>query len=320
MEGNWLVCETVADDLSRLDGVLEPLTEDSDPELGEMLRHLLSRGGKRLRPALVLLAANSAPAGERSLRAAAAVEIIHVASLHHDDVMDRAELRRGAEAVSRRWGNAKATLSGIMLYARAHRALEPLGEEALGLAASASTRLCAGQLRESENAFNQALSLEEHLTVLDEKTATLFELAVRLGALAGGIAPSETEALAGFARGFGRAFQIRDDLLDWTGSANEVGKATKVDLRTGLYSLPLLLALRAGDDNSVQLEAILRKRALSEEDVADVANLVAPSIADAQAYLQEASSRAHGALGTLAPGPRRQSFENLIAHCAVRTR
>lgn len=284
-----------------------------------MMSHLLSLGGKRLRPALLLLARGDGEADEVGLAAAAAIEVIHISSLHHDDVMDRGETRRGAQSVNRRWGNGAATLSGTLLYARAHTSLRAAGDEAVRLAAVATSRLCAGQLRESENAFNQALSIEEHFAALDEKTASLFELAVELGAMMGGRPRRESKALGRFARRLGRAFQLRDDMLDWSGSPGRLGKATRTDLHSGIYNLPVLLALAARDAGAVRLEALLQKRALSDGDAAEVSLLVEPQLARVEDYVRAEAAAAIAALGPLPGGARRRSLERLVEFSVGRT-
>lgn len=315
---DWLVCEQVARDLARLPAALDALVAEQDPDLAGMLVHLLALGGKRIRPMLLLLAIGNAPVDATALRAAAAVELIHIASLYHDDVMDRGTSRRGAPTASRKWGNTEAILAGTLLYARAHRTLRHVGTEAVTFAASATARLCTGQLRELENAFNLALRVDAHLAIIDEKTAALFELAVQLGARIGHRSAIEARALQRFAAHLGRAFQLRDDLLDWTGDPALVGKATQADLRHGVYTLPLLLALAEDGPAARRLAAILTKRALTDADVADVTAHVTPMLPQAERYLAAELTRALDALAVLPPGACRQSLENLVHHCTVR--
>lgn len=321
---HWLICERVASDLNRLDGVFQSLVADEEAQFAELLAHLLSLGGKRLRPALLLLAASDenpgAAASDETLHAAAAVELIHIASLYHDDIMDRAETRRGAQSVNGKWGNGAAMMSGTLLYAWAQRLLRRIGLEAVQTAAAATSRLCAGQLRESENAFNQSLSITEYMTIIDEKTATLFELSVDIGCLAASVSAAEARALHAYAGALGMAFQLRDDLLDWSGDTVHVGKATQSDLRDGIYGLPILLTLEQRDERAASLGTLLKKRRLSDADITEVGKLGAAMVPEVETIMGNHVDEARRQLTILPEGPRRRSLDNLAAYCVARTR
>ena len=240
---DWLSCLAVRTDIARIDAALRAAVTTDDPALTSLAGHLATRGGKRLRPALLFLARGGEPADEVALRAATGVELIHLASLYHDDVMDRSARRRGAETVNARWGNGAAALGGTFLFTRAQRLLAGVGAAATEMAIAASARLCAGQLREAENAYNLELSVTEYLEILQLKTASLFVLAAQLGSLLAGAAPEHQSALADYAGALGLAFQLHDDVLDWVGQQAVMGKAANTDIRGGIYNLPILLLL-----------------------------------------------------------------------------
>jgi geranylgeranyl pyrophosphate synthase len=206
----------------------------------------ISAGGKRLRPLLVFLTAGeelSEAAEARLVRAAAAVELIHSASLVHDDVLDAAALRRGAPTVIAAAGRTIATATGDLLFSRAFAELAAGGEiddvRALSEAASA---LAAGELMQRADAWDATVPHDRYLHRCELKTGSLFEAACRLGALGGGGSRDVTDALAGFGRRIGLAFQLLDDILDVSGPASRTGKARGTDLLDGTVTLPLILA------------------------------------------------------------------------------
>jgi len=257
--------------------------------------YLISQGGKRLRPTLVFLGAGWGRWKPDMLRrAAAALELIHVASLYHDDVMDRATLRRNVPSVNAKWGNSLAALGGTFLVARAIALLGELGSEINQLTSEASLRLATGQLTEVENAYNLDLTEELHLEILQRKTAALFELPLRLGALLSGAPSAVVNALAVYGRNLGLAFQLTDDLLDWTGKTQTLGKETATDIKEGVFSLALLRGLRRESDVREALRSILSKAALSDVDVQNVreivsqAGLIASAAETAKAFARSA--------------------------------
>jgi geranylgeranyl pyrophosphate synthase len=220
-------------------------------EHGETLaRHAAATivaGGKRLRPLLVLLAAgdeaHGAAAEERLVRAAAAVELIHSASLVHDDVLDAAPLRRGIPTVMAEAGRTVATATGDLLFSRAFAELAGGGElEDVRALSDAASALAAGELLQREDAWNVRVPLDRYLHRCALKTGSLFEAACRLGALAAGREPALVDALARFGARIGLAFQLLDDVLDVSGPASRTGKARGTDLLDGTVTLPLILA------------------------------------------------------------------------------
>jgi geranylgeranyl pyrophosphate synthase len=210
------------------------------PRLGEEAEATLTAGGKRLRPILVLTAAGES-AGERAVHAAAAVELVHMATLVHDDVLDGAPVRRGRPTVVARSGRARAVGVGDLLFSRAFAELAVDGSEAeVTELSSASVALALGELAQRHDAYDTSLSEARYLWRCSLKTARLFESACRVGRLASG-APG-TEELASFGREIGLAFQLLDDVLDVTGPPERTGKARGTDLLDGTVTLPLILA------------------------------------------------------------------------------
>ncbi|MDX6607183.1 MAG: hypothetical protein QOD14_1723 [Solirubrobacterales bacterium] len=221
---------------------LAALSAGYGPRLGEEAEATLAAGGKRLRPLLVLMAAGEG-AGDRAVRTASAVELVHMATLVHDDVLDGAPVRRGRPTVVARSGRDRAVGVGDLLFSRAFAELAVDGGEAeVAELSSASVALALGELAQRHDAFDTSLTEERYLERCSLKTARLFESACRVGRLASG-APG-TEELASFGREIGLAFQLLDDVLDVTGPPERTGKARGTDLLDGTVTLPLILARR----------------------------------------------------------------------------
>jgi len=225
--------------MRELEARLATLAQSYGPTLGEHAGATIAAGGKRLRPLLVFVSAG--PGGsELALRAAVAVELVHSATLVHDDVLDAAVLRRGRPTVVAAGGRALATATGDLLFSRAFAELAGGGSaEAVRLLSDASSALVQGELLQREDAWNLATTRERYLRRCDLKTARLFDAACRLGALAGG---GDVRLLGEFGRRIGLAFQLLDDVLDVSGPAERTGKHRGTDLLDGTVTLPLILA------------------------------------------------------------------------------
>lgn len=234
------------DDLARLEPELRASVKSGDAFLDEVTTHLIDAGGKRLRPGLALAAATRGQGGATpdDLQGAVAVELVHLASLYHDDVMDEATVRRNVESVNARWGNLVAIVAGDFLLARSAEIAASLGTEIAGLLANTLGRLCEGQVAEVRTAYDVERDESQYFTAIAGKTAALMSTSCRIGALTGGLPRSEVEALTEFGRGFGMIFQLRDDILDVVATDEELGKPAGQDLAEGIYTLPVLLALR----------------------------------------------------------------------------
>jgi heptaprenyl diphosphate synthase len=284
------------DDLPRLEQALRAAVASEDPFLAEVAAHLIGAGGKRLRPALALAAAATGGGrpGEPVLQGGVAVELVHLGSLYHDDVMDEASSRRGVDSVNARWGNLVAILAGDFLLARASEIAASLGTEVATLLAATIGRLCEGQVGELQTAFSVDRTEAAYLRSIGGKTASLLATACRIGALTGGLGRAEVEALTRFGQAVGMVFQIRDDILDVVGTDAELGKPAGNDLVEGVYTLPVIRAL-ADPTLGPELRALLGKRLDQPErdkarDIVRASTGVAESLAVARRYADEAGA------------------------------
>jgi geranylgeranyl pyrophosphate synthase len=234
---------------------LAELSAGYGPRLGEEAEATLTAGGKRLRPILVLMAAGDR-AGERAVRVASAVELVHMATLVHDDVLDGAPVRRGRPTVVARSGRERAVGVGDLLFSRAFAELAvDGGEPEVAELSSASVALALGELAQRHDAYDTTITEERYLERCSLKTARLFESACRVGRLASGVPGSEE--LASFGREIGLAFQLLDDVLDVTGPPERTGKARGTDLLDGTVTLPLIVARRLDPElESVELRGL----------------------------------------------------------------
>ncbi|GII65583.1 geranylgeranyl pyrophosphate synthase [Sphaerisporangium krabiense] len=298
------------------------LRAPGDPFLTTVATHLLAAGGKRLRPRIALLAARFGdPDRPEVPRAAAAVELIHVASLYHDDVMDEAATRRGVPSVNARWGNRVAILAGDYLVARAAELVAPLGPAAAQEQARMMTRLVTGQLRETVGAGRDADPERYYMRVIADKTAALFALAARLGAQAAGAGPEAREALGAFGEAYGVAYQLCDDVLDIAGPDGRAGKPAGADLRQGVATLPVLRALRGRGRTPARLRGLLARGPVTDPGrLAAATRLLrrSPGLAEARAEVARHAGRARHALDALPGSPARAELIAMCAHLAAR--
>jgi heptaprenyl diphosphate synthase len=233
------------DDLVRLEGTLRRVVTTEDPFLSEVATHLIAAGGKRLRPSLTVAsaAAGGVEATEEVLLGGVAVELVHQASLYHDDVMDEATTRRGVQSVNDKWGNLVAIVAGDFLLARAAGIAASLGTEVAGLLAATLARLCEGQVSEVHTVFDVSRSEQAYMATILDKTAALMAAACRIGGLTASLDRRQVDALTTFGECFGMVFQIRDDILDVVATEEELGKGVGQDLERGVYTLPVLRTL-----------------------------------------------------------------------------
>jgi geranylgeranyl pyrophosphate synthase len=233
--------------MDRVELELVEVTSSFGPELAAPATHTLSAGGKRLRPLLVFICGASedraAVDSQPLLRAGAAVELVHMASLVHDDVLDSAPVRRGRPTVYASAGRETATATGDFLFSRAFALLGQNGDrEQVRVLSDACFALSRGELAQRQDAYARPLSVQRYLERCELKTASLFSAACELGSLAAGRTGPEAQALGGFGRRIGLAFQLLDDLLDIAGSTETIGKRRGTDLLDGTVTLPLILA------------------------------------------------------------------------------
>jgi len=249
------------DELSSLERRLTEAVSTEDPFLTQVARHLVDAGGKRLRPALTLAAAGAGSADgpvapDEVLLGGVSVELVHVGSLCHDDVIDEAATRRGVETVNAKWGNLIAILAGDFLLARASEIAAGLGTEVAGLLAATIAKLCQGQTLEIQAAYDVNRSETSYLAAIAGKTASLMSAACRIGALTAGLDRDQLEALTSYGHAFGMVFQICDDVLDVVGTDQMLGKPAGLDMVAGVYTLPVIRTL-ADEDSGAELRPLL---------------------------------------------------------------
>lgn len=238
-------------------------------EIGEYLR---GGGGKRIRPALLLLSSKLFPyKGRGAVRLGAVVEIIHTATLVHDDIIDEAQTRRGRPAANTRWGNSKCVLAGDWLYMQAFKiAVQERNFRILDTLIELTQQMVEGELLQMEK-LGHLISLDEHFDLIFRKTACLFSVCMRLGAILGGATPAQEEACASYGRNLGMAFQLVDDVLDLTASESVLGKPVASDLREGKVTMAVIHALeRCTPEEREQISTVLRDRAFNGVTHADI--------------------------------------------------
>jgi heptaprenyl diphosphate synthase len=296
------------------------------PFVTEAARHLLAAGGKRFRPLLVLLAAEAGdrPAAPEVLTAACVVEITHVGSLYHDDVMDEAALRRGADSANSRWDNLVAILTGDFLFAKSSELTAQLGPEAVRIQAETFTRLVEGQILETVTPGPDDDPLQHYLEVVAGKTGSLIATSARYGALFGGAAPEVVTALTQYGELVGTAFQLSDDILDIASDSDESGKTPGTDLREGVPTLPVLMARASGDPADARLHELLdpQRSDLSDDALhAEALDLLRkhPALDEARAYVVARAQEAKALLGVLPDNAVRSALEAFADVVAVRT-
>ena len=319
----------VSDGLSRVEEALREAARTEEALLAEASRHLIDAGGKRFRATLVLLAAQFGnPRDERIVPAAAAIELTHLATLFHDDVMDGAAIRRGHESANSRWSNMVAILTGDFLFARASRILADLGEEAIRIQADTFAQLVSGQIAETVGPRPGQDPLEHYLRVVRDKTASLIATAGRFGAMFSDSPADVVARMAPACHALGVAFQLSDDILDVASESAQSGKTPGTDLREGVRTLPVLHALRAAGADGAGPHAPDRLRELlTSADLTDpslhaeaLALLrVDPAMDAARADLRHWAGTARDQIAGLPDVPARHAFERLCDFVVERT-
>ncbi|MGI5246517.1 polyprenyl synthetase family protein [Dactylosporangium sp. CA-139066] len=316
---------SVAAILGDVEAVLIDSVHSANPLVTEAARHLVDAGGKRIRPMLVGLAAQFGdPTGREVVIAGAVVELTHLATLYHDDVMDEAPVRRGAPSANSRWGNALAILVGDYLFSRAADLAAELGVDAVRIQAATFSRLVHGQIDETAGPLDGEDAIQHYLRVLQHKTGSLISTSARFGAMFGGCSPEQVEALATFAETFGIAFQLSDDLIDIASDELQSGKTPGTDLREGVPTLPVLYALASSDDDAaaVRLREILAAGPVTDDALhTEALGLLRDSAALKQARetVRGYADAARGTLAALPDVPARRALESLCDFIADRT-
>ncbi len=257
------------DDLLRVEAELLRVVSATDDFLTEVASHLINAGGKRVRPGFCIAAAavhdfDGEAASIDVVRGGCAVELVHIGSLYHDDVMDGAATRRGVKSINAEWGNLRAILAGDYLLGRASELAAALGTEVAGLLATTITELCTGQILELESVHNADRTFEQYQRSISGKTSSLLATSCRIGGIVADIPRPTIDALSEFGRAYGMAFQIVDDILDIIATDEQLGKPAGTDLLEGIYTLPVIYSL--GDPGvAAELRSLLRSGITVEE-------------------------------------------------------
>jgi len=305
--------------LDQVDEVLHSVLASDIEFVKATALHLVNAGGKRVRPLLTLLAAQFGdPKRQDVIIAAAAVELVHIATLYHDDVMDEATMRRGAASANARWDNTVAILAGDYLFAHASRLVSDLGTDAARIIAETFAELVSGQMRETIGPSGDEDRVAHHLSVISQKTGSLFATAARYGGMCSGAAPEQVAALRNYAEIIGAAFQISDDIIDIASPSTESGKTPGTDLREGVPTLPTLYAQAQGSPRLKELLAA----PITEDDLVDEALRLlreSPALEQARQTVQGYADRAREQLRLLPECPAREALSLLTDYLIDRT-
>jgi heptaprenyl diphosphate synthase len=291
--------------------------------VAETSLHLIDAGGKRFRPLFTLLGAQMGPRpdADEVRTAAAVVELIHLATLYHDDVMDSATMRRGAESANSRWDNTVAILTGDFLFAHASRLVADLGPDAVRIIAETFAELVTGQMRETRGPRPGEDPVEHYLTVVAEKTGSLIATAGRYGGMFAGCPPEHVESLRRFGAVIGTAFQISDDVIDIASPSDSSGKNPGTDLREGVHTLPMLYALQGEGRDADRLRVLLAHPLTDDAEVAEALELlrVGPGLASARDILADQAAIARAELDKLPACPASDALSALTTYVIDRT-
>jgi heptaprenyl diphosphate synthase len=310
---------------ARLDDVESALAlavRSDDEFVAAVARHLVDAGGKRFRPLIAVLAAHfGRPDTAEVVKSAVVMELTHLATLYHDDVMDDADVRRGATSANARWGNTVAILTGDFLFSRASNILADLGPEAVRIQASTFERLVVGQIRETVGPSPEADPVAHHLAVLADKTGSLIAASAELGGLFGGVERTVVDALREYGEQIGVAFQLSDDILDLTSDGTQSGKTPGTDLREGIRTLAALSVLAGDDPAEARLRDLVSRPLPDAAEHAEALGDLRESagLAQARRTLELYAYAARAALMPLPDVPARGALDALCDFVMVRT-
>jgi octaprenyl-diphosphate synthase len=313
-----LTDDPVAAHMARVDTEIAERLHSDVALINQIAHYIVSAGGKRIRPRLVLLFANALGyQGVHQYTLAATVEFIHTATLLHDDVVDESMLRRGRQTANAVFGNAASVLVGDFLYSRAFQMMVSVGDlRVLDVLADATNVIAEGEVLQLMNMHDPDLAVDEYLRVIRSKTAKLFEASARLGAMLAGAGPAVEQSCAAFGRSLGTAFQLVDDLLDYDGQTQALGKNVGDDLREGKPTLPLLAAMA----QATEAERELIRHAIVHGEVSRLGEIVAVvrrtgALDTARELARREADVARAALAPLPPSP----FHDALLELCVRS-
>ncbi|WP_228800109.1 polyprenyl synthetase family protein [Nocardia farcinica] len=320
--GDAELAATVRNGLEEVEKLLIAELSDGEDFLQDAALHLAKAGGKRFRPLFTILTGQLGPrpTDPALITAGTVVELVHLATLYHDDVMDEATMRRGAPSVNSRWGNNIAILAGDYLFAHASRLTSTLGPDAVRIIAETFAELVTGQMRETMGARESQDPVEHYLRVVWEKTGSLIAAAGRFGGTFSGADTAHIERLARLGDAVGTAFQISDDIIDISSASEQSGKTPGTDLREGVHTLPVLYALREEGAEADRLRTLLDHPLHSDDEVAEALELLGRSqgMVLAKEKLQYYADQAYAELAALPSGPANDALEQLVRYTIER--
>jgi octaprenyl-diphosphate synthase len=314
----------VAPDMERVNGAILSRTGSEVTMIPEVANHLITSGGKRLRPMLtVAMAALTGYAGDGHVKLAAAVEFMHTATLLHDDVVDGSEMRRGRLAARMLWGNEASVLVGDFLLGQAFKMMVEVGSlQALGILSSAAAVIAEGEVMQLAAAKNTATTEDEYLAVIRAKTAELFAAACEVGPTLSARPKAEQAACRSFGMNLGVAFQLVDDALDYGGKAAKLGKNIGDDFREGKVTLPVVLSFRRGSEGERAFWVrTIEKGEVADNDLETAVGLITKhrAIEDTITRAQHYGAIAKDALALFPASPMKQALEEAVEFCTART-
>jgi octaprenyl-diphosphate synthase len=314
----------VAADMERVNGAILARTGSEVAMIPEVAKHLINSGGKRLRPILTLALARLAGyGGEGHIKLAAAVEFMHTATLLHDDVVDESELRRGRLAARMLWGNEASVLVGDFLLGQAFKMMVEVGSlKALEILSSAAAVIAEGEVMQLAAAKNTATTEDEYIAVIRAKTAELFAAACEVGPVLAGRNKAEQAACRSFGMNLGITFQLVDDVLDYGGTAQKLGKNIGDDFREGKITLPVVLAFRRGGDSEREFwRRTLERGETTDADLEHAVGLMSKhhALDDTLGRAQHYGAIARDALALFSDSPMKAALIETVDFCIART-
>jgi geranylgeranyl pyrophosphate synthase len=319
---SWLeVCSHIGGDLERVESSIRQIIACDDRLMADVSGYLFDAGGKRLRPALALLTARfggTMTAAPTTM--AAAIEVLHTATLLHDDVVDDAALRRHRPSANARWSNSMAVLAGGYLFSKAMQTFGSVGDAINQAVCDTVERIWRGQTLETQHAHNLDLDETTYFEIIESKTAALYDLACRVGSITVGLSQCEVDALGGYGMDLGIAFQLVDDVLDVVADEDTLGKPPAADMRGGVYTLPVIYTLGREIAGAGRLRTILAQRHPSQGNLEEALDIlqhngsVSYALEAAMAMLRRARER----LGALADGDAKDALHRLSRYVLMR--